>query len=141
MYPSTHHLIDPIPLPLWSSSIVAVFLSCLVTCGSSQQPLFFVPRFLVRGPANSDCPGSEMRAPLSSHRRTNEGRSHIAIGGFVAQINDLGNASMRRAFMSKLVAFSAVQTSFVVRHFEVTSLRKTTSRCHPRSTGAVAVEG
>ena len=96
----------------WSSSIVAVFLLCLVTCISSQQ-LLLVPRFLVCSPANSDCPGSEMR--------------HIAIGGFVAQINDLGNASMRRAFISKLVAFSAVQTSFVVRHFEVTLLRRTTS--------------
>ena len=140
MYPSTHHLIIPIPLPLGRHLSWLSFYRVSLRVNLVNNP-FFVPRFLVRGPANSDCPGSEMRAPLSSHRRTNEGRSHIAIGGFVAQINDLGNASMRRAFMSKLVAFSAVQTSFVVRHFEVTSLRKTTSRCHPRSADAVAVEG
>ena len=56
-------------------------------------------------------------------------RGLIAIGGFVAQINDLGNASLRRAFISKLVAF------------EVTLLRKTTSRYHPRSTNGDVVEG
>ena len=64
-------------------------------CISSHQ-LLLVLRFLVCSPTNSDSPRSETR--------------HIAIGGFVAQINDLGNASMRRAFISKLVAFSAVQT-------------------------------
>ena len=54
---SSVHSNSPSP---WLSSIVAVFLLCLVTCISSQQ-LLLVPRFLICSPANSDCPGSEMR--------------------------------------------------------------------------------
>ena len=54
---SSVHSNSPSP---WLSSIVAVFLLCLVTCISSQQ-LLLVPRFLICSPANSDSPGSEMR--------------------------------------------------------------------------------
>ena len=71
-YPLAHHPDIPISLPIGflprflsedpplSSSIVAVFLSCPVACVSSQQ-LLLVPRFLISDPANSDCPGNEMR--------------------------------------------------------------------------------